>query len=243
MERLGQDVMSAADLKASDKIFDIERNANMQMTANANHPYYAQKRAAGGMTGPFQREGHETTVHEGGVWDSASTHRLITAVHEYGRNWKLVAEYVGGGKTVKQCQHKIGHLVRVKILEEPPNKRIRRIQEWDQESNEKLRVAVLKHGRDWEAVAAEVSDGVFDHEQCRKRADALIKSGVLPKPPLKQIQVSWDREATERLRVAIEKYGRSDWSSVAEFVGGGKSIKQCKYKCDHLTKIGILRKP
>ncbi len=201
-----------------------------------------QKRSAAKSNSDIRISNQDPSSHDGGVWDSVSTHHLIVAVEKYGRNWKAVAEYVGGGKSVKQCQHKVGHLVRVKLLAEPPNKRVRTIQEWDQQSNESLKLAVMKYGRDWDTIASVVSNGQFNHEQCRKRADALFKAGVLEKPPLKQIQVCWDLEATERLRVAVEKHGR-DWNAIVEYVGGGKTLKQCKYKCDHLTKLGIIKKP
>jgi hypothetical protein len=86
-------------------------------------------------------------------WSQAELVQLKAAVDRHGRDWAAGSRDVGG-KTKKQCVHRIRLEVAAGRMQEPDGKREQ--ESWSQAELVQLKAAVDWHGRDWVAVSRDV---------------------------------------------------------------------------------------
>jgi hypothetical protein len=172
--------------------------------------------AAGRMLDPHKRGPPQ--------WNDEEIFKLKQAVLRLGRDWIAVAHYVGT-KTSKQCFHKVREEVQRGRLADPGIKRTQL--PWATDEVVRLRQAVQNHGRDWVAVARDLTPRTA--AMCQRKMDKEIDAGRADElGASKRQRYEWNEEELLRLQEAVSKNGRR-WLAVSRFVKT-KSNQQCYHK-------------
>jgi hypothetical protein len=145
---------------------------------------------------------------------------LELAVARHGRNWAAVASRVGS-KTSRQCWSRVRVEVAAGRMQELGGKQVQH--SWSQVELGALQRAVVRHGRDWVAVASSV--GSKTRQQCLDKVRVEVATGRMQEPAGKKVQNSWSQVELEALQQAVALHGR-DWVAVASSVGS-KTRQQC----------------
>jgi hypothetical protein len=105
-------------------------------------------------------------------WRKVELGALKRAVALHGRDWVAVASSVGS-KTMKQCRDKVFHEVAAGRMEEPGGKQVQ--DSWSKVELVALKRAVVRHGRDWVAVASSVRSKT--RTQCKDKVRKEFAAG------------------------------------------------------------------
>ena len=103
------------------------------------------------------------------TWTNIEDQRLLAGVFRYGsENWKMIARFVGNGRTRAQCSQRWVRGLNPKISKK----------NWNDEENKLLEELVKLHGnKSWTKISA--SFGHRSDVQCRYHYKQLINSGTI----------------------------------------------------------------
>eukprot|EP01113_Clastostelium_recurvatum_P041616 TRINITY_DN6638_c0_g1_i7.p1 TRINITY_DN6638_c0_g1~~TRINITY_DN6638_c0_g1_i7.p1 ORF type:complete len:749 (-),score=224.75 TRINITY_DN6638_c0_g1_i7:42-2288(-) len=140
------------DIKQEEVDYDDEEPAEELEFENFTHPSLAMddSKMKKKKTADVKKKRESTSTglrSPPNKWTKEESQKLIKLVHQHGeRQWKKIAENLGGGKTGAQCAQ---HWKRVLSPE------IRK-GSWDDQEEELLFVLVRKHGQSWKNIATEI---------------------------------------------------------------------------------------